>query len=404
MFADSISIKIQPSVLRWARESIGLSQTDVADKFKKPISFVAAWEKGDAMPSLAQLEKLTQIYKRPLAVFFLPSPPYEKPLNQDFRTLPDSDLNAITPDIRLAVRKAKRLQAILYEINDSKNPVSHPLHKTFKVKLGGSIQQYGLELRKHLNIPLEKQTSWKDEGEALNEYKDCFERNGLYIFQQSLPLNKKEQFSAKGFSLTDSEFPVIVLNSADAVNSRIFTIFHELCHILFNTGGIFNDINIDSLSGDAKRIEIFCNAFAGAFLVPEHDLINEGAIKNVRTPQKWDDATLIKLSKKYKVSGEVILRRLLDLNLTTNSFYQDKRAEWEDNFKKYQKAKKSNKVIVLPSTKCISEKGRGFVSSVLSNHKTGKITYRDVMNYLGVSMSWVPKVELLINRYETRHV
>ena len=69
---------VQPEVMRWARQSIGLSVSDVALRLKRPAEEIEAWEAGDAFPSYPQLEKLAyQIYKRPLAVFFLPIPPEE---------------------------------------------------------------------------------------------------------------------------------------------------------------------------------------------------------------------------------------------------------------------------------------------------------------------------------------
>lgn len=398
----SFNVKVEPSILIWARTSIGYSQEDIAKKVKKNVSVIAAWEKGipNVQPTFSQLEKLAQLYKRPLAVFFLPSPPQEKPLKQDFRTLPDSDLNAITSEIRLAIRRAKRLQSILYELNDNRNPIDNPLHKTFKVDLNGDIQQQALELRKHLNISIDTQTSWKNEREALNEYKDCFERNGIFVFQQSLPLDKNKKFSARGFSLNDPEFPLIVLNSKDAVNSRIFTLFHELCHILFNTGGIFRDMDVDSFIGDAKKVEMFCNAFAGLFLVPTEYLKKEAIVFNVKSPQKWSDNELVKLSKKYKVSEEVILRRLLDLNLTTQNFYKQKRQEWEERYKKI----KRGKGFISPAGRCLSERGKVFISLVLDNYRTGELSMRDTMDYLGVGVTQIPKVENMIYRYAARAV
>jgi Zn-dependent peptidase ImmA (M78 family) len=397
----SISVKVEPSVLRWARESIGLSKDDVATKLKKTVSIVDSWEKGDEMPTLAQLDKLTIIYKRPLAVFFLPAPPIEKQLNQDFRTLPDANLNALPPEIRLSIRRVKRLQAVLSELYDGKNPIEHPLHKSFKVAVAGNFQDYALELRKHLNISIDMQASWRDERQALNEYKDCFEKNGLFVFQQSLSIANDRNFSARGFSLTDTEFPVIVLNTKDSVHGRIFTIFHELCHILFNTGGIFSEMDMNALSIEAKQIEVFCNAFAGAFLVPSDYLKGEAVVRDVKRPQSWNDNTLVTLSKRYKVSSEVILRRLLDLGLTTNDFYSSKKVEWETKQKTSKPTKKGFKT---PWDKCISEKGRGYISSVLIKHKEGRLSYRDVMDYLGISVTQVPKVETILNKYEVRHV
>ncbi|WP_320338988.1 helix-turn-helix domain-containing protein [Burkholderia cenocepacia] len=62
---------VQPEVLRWARETVGLSIDEVATMLRAAPSEVADWETGAGAPTYAQLEKLAyQVFKRPLAVFF----------------------------------------------------------------------------------------------------------------------------------------------------------------------------------------------------------------------------------------------------------------------------------------------------------------------------------------------
>lgn len=69
---------VQPSVLRWARESAGLTVEAVAQKLDRAASDIESWEGGTSAPTYPQLEKLAyEVYKRPLAVFFFPSPPAE---------------------------------------------------------------------------------------------------------------------------------------------------------------------------------------------------------------------------------------------------------------------------------------------------------------------------------------
>jgi transcriptional regulator with XRE-family HTH domain len=89
---DSVT-GIEPEILRWARKSVGLTVTDVADMLKRHPEEIEAWEDGRAAPTYPQLEKLAyQIYKRPLAIFFLPSPPEEALPQREFRTLPVADM------------------------------------------------------------------------------------------------------------------------------------------------------------------------------------------------------------------------------------------------------------------------------------------------------------------------
>jgi transcriptional regulator with XRE-family HTH domain len=84
---------VQPQLLRWARESANMTAADVAARFNKAAEDIEARESGNGGPSYAQLERLAyEIYKRPLAIFFLPTPPDEPKPQTEFRSRPDADL------------------------------------------------------------------------------------------------------------------------------------------------------------------------------------------------------------------------------------------------------------------------------------------------------------------------
>lgn len=118
-------IPANPAVLRWARECLGLSLEEVAQRVKKRPADVEAWEAGRAAPTYVQLETLAyKIYKRPVALFFFPEPPDEPPVSQSFRTLPEEELDAIPPSVRYLLRKAAVLQENLYEIFGGANPAA----------------------------------------------------------------------------------------------------------------------------------------------------------------------------------------------------------------------------------------------------------------------------------------
>lgn len=73
----SIPALVKPVMLTWARERSGLSIEAAAAKVKLEPAILQGWETegGAVRPSIAQVRKLGEIYKRPLAVFFLPQPP-----------------------------------------------------------------------------------------------------------------------------------------------------------------------------------------------------------------------------------------------------------------------------------------------------------------------------------------
>jgi transcriptional regulator with XRE-family HTH domain len=69
MSMPSIPAPVETSVLRWARESCGLSALEAARKLNVLDDRVEAWEAGTAVPTIAQLRKAAEVYKRSLAVF-----------------------------------------------------------------------------------------------------------------------------------------------------------------------------------------------------------------------------------------------------------------------------------------------------------------------------------------------
>jgi len=76
-----VSALVTPSVLRWARKRAGYSVGQVANRLGVDAGQVRAWEIGDAVhPTVSQAERLADLYKRPLAFFYLSCPPGDRRL------------------------------------------------------------------------------------------------------------------------------------------------------------------------------------------------------------------------------------------------------------------------------------------------------------------------------------
>jgi len=100
-------IVIEPELLRWARETLGVKIDEVADTLKVSKSDVVKWESEASPLRLTQLEKLSELYKRPLAAFFLPTVPKEPALPRDFRKLPGKtpEFRTVIPRVFCSVRR-----------------------------------------------------------------------------------------------------------------------------------------------------------------------------------------------------------------------------------------------------------------------------------------------------------
>ena len=64
-----------PSVIEWARVESGLRADFLAKKLAVKPEQVKAWERGDRIPTVRQVEKLADVLHRPMSVFFMPEPP-----------------------------------------------------------------------------------------------------------------------------------------------------------------------------------------------------------------------------------------------------------------------------------------------------------------------------------------
>ena len=121
------------------------------------------------------------------------------------------------------------------------------------------------KVREYLGITLDQQMSWTRSDKALDAWRSRLHDVGVFVFKDAF---QEEDYS--GFCLYDNEFPIIYVNTSTAKSRQIFTLFHELAHLLYHTSGVdkFRDDYIKHLRGDARKIEVLCNRFAARFLVP----------------------------------------------------------------------------------------------------------------------------------------
>ena len=61
MSQKSFYVKIEPSVLVWARKSIGFNRENAAEKIKISISDLQKYESGIIMPSYDLIEKFSRL-------------------------------------------------------------------------------------------------------------------------------------------------------------------------------------------------------------------------------------------------------------------------------------------------------------------------------------------------------
>jgi Zn-dependent peptidase ImmA (M78 family)/transcriptional regulator with XRE-family HTH domain len=378
-------VGVQGSVLRWARESQGFSIADVAAHLGRELDEISAWESGEEAPTYAQLEKLAyKLYKRPLAVFFLPAPPAEPDLKQEFRTLPDFEIDQLSADTRYQLRIARALQLSLEELNDGSNPAEHKIFLDTSLSPASDVVQAAASCRHHLGISLSTQRAWASNEDALKTWRNAVEREGVAVFKGSF-----KQREVSGFCLAHDEFPVIYLNNTTAKARQIFSLFHELAHVLLHVSSIskFDESIIERLPQSERQIEQFCNALAAECLMPISDFS-----KQVEGIARFDDPSIEELANRYHVSREAVLRRILDLDLVTQQYYEQKARQWAQEAEDALTSSKGGNYYATQATYL----GESYVRLVFGKYYRGQITLEQVADYLGVRTKSVAGIEELV--------
>jgi transcriptional regulator with XRE-family HTH domain len=70
-------LSVEPSVLRWARETAGLDIDTAATRIGVKPNRVSQWEGGSVAPTINQIRTMADVYARPLAALLMSEPPAE---------------------------------------------------------------------------------------------------------------------------------------------------------------------------------------------------------------------------------------------------------------------------------------------------------------------------------------
>ncbi|MFN9280707.1 MAG: ImmA/IrrE family metallo-endopeptidase [Betaproteobacteria bacterium] len=313
------SIAASVSVLRWAAHRARLDDAVLEARFPK----WPQWLKGEALPTLRQLEDFAQLTHTAFGYFFLPQPPKEELPVPDFRTVRDEQLAEPTADLLDTLYLCQQRQDWFRDharvnglpqlpfvgsasLRDDPHAVAHRLRQTL-----------ALSAQKRRELP-----TWTD---ALRALISQAEDTGVLVMVSSVvgsnshrPLDVGE---FRGFALADNLAPLIFVNGADSKAAQMFTLAHELAHIWLGATGV-SDVQAGRVP--ELQTERWCNQVAAELLVPLEEL------RSAHLPHAPIAEEVQRLAREFKVSSLVVLRRLFDAGaLTRDALWQHYRAEQE---------------------------------------------------------------------------
>lgn len=356
---------LNPKILEWARETAGFSLSEAAHKLAinqaRGLSGeqrLLAIEAGEVKPSRSQLVRMSKHYRRPLLTFYMLSPPVAGERGQDFRTLPLEYSRSQKALVDALIREVKARQDIassLVREEEETTPISFvgsmtirsgpkTVLESIKTTLNLDLAQYRLRANNNTNL-----TGFK-------YLRRQVEKAGIFV---SLVGNLGSHNTTldvetfRGIALADKFAPFIVINDQDSKKAWSFTLLHELCHIWLGQTGI-------SSQKTTGELEVFCNAVAGEFFIPEIETIEFVGLKSLSFDELQRQISLIADAK--NVSSSMVAYRLLNLGVIEQS-------NWNILSRLFQSSWRANKQSLKDANK---EKEGGPNYYVVKRHKIGE--------------------------------
>ena len=392
-------IQANKNWLIWARESVNYDKKTVAHKMKIKEETLDAWEKTGQL-KYADILELSKIYHISPHMFFNGKDPENEKQIADFRTFQNEKAKP-SPNIVFELRNAKNKRETLLDIEEEDDDFILPEFKLRNTSCKNEAEAIQI-INNILEMSNAKRITFK-----LEHWIKKVEELGVLVFQfYGIPPEE-----LRGYALYYEKLPIIGINHQEKETARKFTLFHELAHLLFKEEGLsnFGSYRLNN------NIEVMCNAVSGEILVPSKDIRYIVESENIKD---FTNPNLIKrLSGKYKVSNEVIVRKFLIQNYISSRDYETYKEDLNKyifpkyNAKKSRKSKtpeKEDSPVNLEEKRLknnerkakqfITQNGDFYTNSLIYAYMNNIITDLDFARHLDTSINVVELIVKIMNK------
>ncbi len=380
---------VNPRVLVWARQDSGWALEDVAKKLAIKVERLQAWESGEKMPTVRQVQNLAEFLHRPLSTFFQPNPPDLPPLAAEYRRLPHVVPGEESPLLRLALRQMiNRRQAALDLFNELGDSV--PVFRGV-AHLSETPAAVGQRLRQLLGLDDATQLAWASEWQAWRAWRAAVEASGVLVFQFA----KVELEEVRGLSLLDAPLPVVGINGKERVpEAKAFTLLHEVVHLMLAAGHEELPALKERRTGPQWRdVERFAESAASHALLPE-TLLQAHAATMAGTAGNWTLQEVRRLARRFWITPLAMATRLRESGFMSWDRYNAWRNEWQG----YVAAlPKRGGGFATPAEKTFNRYGRPFVQLVLEAMTINRITSVDAARFLDLKFQHFDQLKNIVN-------
>lgn len=364
-----VRVDVKPKLLSWARERAGYDPDALAHRFPK----LAAWENGNAQPTLKQVEDFARATHTPIGFLFLQEPPVERVPIPDFRTVGNERVGHPSPDLLDTVYICQQRQEWYRDFARSSGESA--LSFVGSVSLRSDIETAAASIRHTLGFDIEERRQMPTWTDALRRFIEQADATGIMVMCSGVVLNNNNRRldpdEFRGFALADELAPLVFVNGADTKAAQMFTLAHELAHIWLGQSAV-SDSQASRLP--EHQVERWCNEVAAELLVPI-DVLRREYHKEAALHVEVD-----RLARRFKVSTLVVLRRIHDAGgLTKEEFWRAYHQELE---RLLAISRRSGGNFYLTQAARVSKRfARALVVSTLE----GQTLHRDAFRMLGFS-------------------
>jgi len=361
-------VTVKPELLRWALERSGRSAESLSKKFPK----LERWERGEANPTLKQLEDFARATHTPFGFFFLAEPLVERVPIPDFRTAGNFQVEHPSPNLLDSIYLCQQRQEWYLEFARSMGEA--PRRFVGAADLNSDIGAAAAEMRKALGFDLEERRRMPTWTDSLRRFIEQTDDLGVLVMVSGVVGNnnwrKLDPQEFRGFALADKFAPLVFINGADSKAAQMFTLAHELAHIWLGESALSD---VGPMSAPSHRVEAWCNAVAAELLVPL------AALKKEYQSKADLGEEVNRLARCFKVSTLVILRRIHDVGgLTKDQLGQ----AYEEELKRIRAIPKSSGGDFYLTQ--AARMGKRFVRALVISTLEGQSSFTEAFRLLGI--------------------
>lgn len=301
--------------IRWCANERGVSIDYLALESGVPAKALARLMKEGTGLTFAQLRMLADYFGRGV-LFFLDHGPVdeERVHTVQYRTLTGQKPD-LSPAVRKLIERVERQRELYLVLREDLHTEDYPVFRPISVRADQPASAAATV------------RSWLRLGQmnTFDQFRLAVEAKGILVFRSNGYAGRwqiAKDSPILGFSLFNDVCPVIVVKKSRAETQQTFTLMHELGHLILHRASSIDDAaDMQSRVGHERE----ANAFAGHLLVPDAFLAE---IRDDERPAAVEhfDTWLAEYRQRWGVSGEVILRRLLDAGRLPQERYTAYRA------------------------------------------------------------------------------